>query len=110
MSKEEIPNTICRCKIDGHDVRAVYHSNARLTQSSGERFEVECDDEGTRQKVLAAWTHEWEIDKDEIKAGRRSPYSSPEGIMEDMLAKLAGGDDALEFIQCPNLDEYGIRF
>ena len=75
---------------------------------AGERFEVECEDEKTRQKVLSAWRHEWEIDKEEIKAGKRSPFSSPEGIMEDMLAKLAGGEDAVECVQCPQLHEWGI--
>jgi hypothetical protein len=79
-----IPDTIYRCTVDGHEVTAVYHSRV-WREAVAEPFEVECADAATKEKVLAAWEHEWEIDREEIRAGRRSPHSTPEGILQGML-------------------------
>lgn len=110
-----IPDTICKCTIDGHEVTAIYHSDIisdrwDSKEWPGSVFEVECEDEATRQKVLAAWKHEEDIDAEEIKAGRRDNHTTWEGIMEWMLGKLAGGRDKVEVVQHPDLFEYGYVF
>lgn len=115
-----IPDTIYRCAIDGHEVTAIYHSGHRQNAEDGgggdappwmfemKALDIECKDAATKEKILAAWKHEWEIDEEEIRADRRAEYSTPEGVLDEMLQNLAGGEDAVEIVQAPELWRYGI--
>jgi hypothetical protein len=115
-----IPDTIYRCVIDGHEVTAIYHSGHRQdAEDDGEgdvspwmfelkALDIECKDAATKEKILAAWKHEWEIDEEEIRAGRRAEYSTQEGVLLGMLENMAGGEDKVEVVQEPELWRYGI--
>lgn len=110
MKKQAIPNTIYKAVIDGHEVTAIYHSAVWTGGWEGEPFKVESEDEGTKQKVLDAWKHEWRIDQAEIQAGRRAPYSTSEGVLLGMLEKMAGGEEYVEVVREPDMGAYGVRF
>lgn len=113
--KGPIPDTICKCVIDGHEVTAIFHSDIHSDRWDEEEwvgpiFEVKCEDEATRKKVLAAWKHDEEIYDSEVAAGRRAKYSSTEGALEGMLGRMAGGSDKVDVVQEPDLFQYGILY
>lgn len=107
FEKGPIPDTIYRAYIDGHAVLTIYHSDVWHGRD-GEPLEVECDDEATRQKMLAEWKREMELDEEEIGSGRRNNHTTPEGVLLSMMERMAGGENAVEVVQAPELWRYGI--
>ena len=105
--KDKIPDTIYRAEIDGAEVTAIYHSDAWRTGIE-RPLEVSGGTPDLRNNILAGWDREWEIDEEEIAAGRRSQFSTPEGILYWMLVEMAGGEDAVKVVQEPELSDYGV--